>query len=386
MKAMSHPLKDLFAELAGAGMVGMRTTAIGEPKPFDLLMAYVGRAAMSLIVLGALAGAAHQIGQMALPDQGVQITTDALAEAPGQARTLDDILAESGEEEGEAFGFARETDSLPMALLGPDASPETESAGTDGADIGSLIARLNRQARTLTMIDEAAARVGAPARLMRAMAGLESGLDATARASTSSATGLYQFIEATWLSKVESDGHKYGLGRLARHIRRGPLDEPIVDDLRIRDQILALRKDARLSAYLAAELTVDNTRRLEKLLGRPVTETEIYLSHVFGVTAAARFLRAAQSTPDRIGAWMFPKEARANPGIFKISGNPATLGEIRKRFTAKMARIDLPDLLATIDSLVPAQEAMMDQNAELVQVADWRDRKGEEQIAASAVR
>ena len=52
----------------------------------------------------------------------------------------------------------------------------------------------------------------------------------------------------------------------------------------------------------------------------------------------------------------------------------------------KMARIDLPDLLATVDSLVPAQEATMDQNAELVQVADWRDRKGEEQIAASAVR
>jgi hypothetical protein len=57
MKAMSHPLKDLFAELAGAGMVGMRTTALGEPKPFDLLMACVGRAAMGLIVLGAMAGA-----------------------------------------------------------------------------------------------------------------------------------------------------------------------------------------------------------------------------------------------------------------------------------------------------------------------------------------
>ena len=110
------------------------------------------------------------------------------------------------------------------------------------------------------MIDEAAARVGAPARLMRAMAGLESGLNATAKASTSSATGLYQFIEATWLSKVERDGHKYGLGQLAKQIRRGPSDEPIVDDLRVRDQILALRKNARLSAYLAAELTIPEAR------------------------------------------------------------------------------------------------------------------------------
>src|SRR4051812_35075009 len=69
MKAKSHPLKDLFAEPAGAAMVGMRTTALGEPKPFDLLMAYVVRAAMGLIVLGAVTGAAHQIGQMARPDR-----------------------------------------------------------------------------------------------------------------------------------------------------------------------------------------------------------------------------------------------------------------------------------------------------------------------------
>jgi len=339
---------------------------------------------MGLIVLGAVTGAAHQIGQMAFHDQDGQVTTDTLAEYPGQARTLDDILAESGEEEDEGFGFVEEMDDPQMALPRPNASPEeAESAGSVVADIGSLIAHLNRQANILTMIDEAAARVGAPARLMRTMASLESRLDATAKAPTSSATGLYQFIEATWLSKVASDGHKYGLGRLAKHIRRGPLDEPLVDDPHVRDQILALRKDARLSAYLAAELTVDNTRRLERLMGRSVTETEIYLSHVFGVTEAARFLRAAESKPNMIGAWVFPKEAKANPGIFKMNGNPATLGEIRKRFTVKMARIDLPDLLAAIDSLVPTQETTMDQNAQLVQVADWRDRKGDEQIAAA---
>jgi hypothetical protein len=223
------------------------------------------------------------------------------------------------------------------------------------------------------MIDEAAATVGAPARLMRAMAGLESGFDATAKASTSSATGLYQFIEATWLSKVESDGHKYGLGGLARHIRRGSLDEPIVDDLRIRERILALRKDARLSAFLAAELTVDNTRRLEKLLGRPVTETESYLSYFFGVTEAARFLRAAESTPDLTGAWMFPREAKANPGIFKIRGRPATLGEIRRRFAVKMAKMDLPDRPVPPASPAPMQETDMDQDGGVIQVADWRD-------------
>jgi hypothetical protein len=62
---------------------------------------------------------------------------------------------------------------------------------------------------------------------------------------------------------------------------------------------------------------------------------------------------------------MFPKAAKANPGIFKIGGTPATLGEIRKRFAAKMAKSDLP---------------------EPVQVADWQETQGEEQTAAIAMR
>ncbi len=83
------------------------------------------------------------------------------------------------------------------------------------------------------------------------------------------------------------------------------------------------------------------------------------------MTEAARFLRAADATPDLIGAGMFPKAAKANPGIFKTGGTPATLGEIRKRFTAKMAKLDF---------------------SEPVQVADWQETQGEEQTAVIAMR
>jgi hypothetical protein len=263
------------------------------------------------------------------------------AEDPGQVRTLDDVLAESGDCEAESFGFAEE---IVMARSVPAVGRVN--------DIGGFVARLDRHGRTLAMIDEAAYRVGAPARLMRAMAGVESSFDAKAKATTSSATGLYQFIEATWLSNVESHGHKYGLAGLARHIRRGPLNQPIVDDARMRDKILALREDIRLSAYLAAELTIDNTRRLEKLLARPVTGTEIYLTHVFGVTSAARFLKLAESAPGTIGAEIFPKEAKANPGLFLRRGKPATLGQIQRRFAVKMAKFDpAPVELATMEQV-----------------------------------
>lgn len=355
MTRTGQAIGELVARLQGTGMI--RRGKAGTPGASDLLIAYTRRAALGLVVLGAVTGVACRIGKEP-PDRDPQA---AAAEGSGQSRTLDDVLAEAGE-------------------------PEEEAPGTDGSGIGSLVARLNRQAGTLAAIDEAAASVGAPARLMRAMASLESSLDAAARASTSSATGLYQFIETTWLSKVRSHGRKYGLGHLARHIRRGPLGEPVVDDPGVREQILALRKDARLSAFLAAELTVDNTRRLQKLMARPVTQTEIYLAHVLGVAGTARFLKAADSTPDTIGALMFPKEARANPGLFLMGGQPATLGEIRKRFIAKMSRLDLPDRLAAIDRIAPARQVAADGDDELARLVEWRDRMGEEQVAASALR
>ncbi|UEM07391.1 hypothetical protein JL101_033485 (plasmid) [Skermanella rosea] len=368
MKRTGQAIGELVARPLGTGMI---RTAVGD-RASDLLMAYVRRAALGLVVLGVVLGAALQIGGMSLPDRDGQAGS---AEGSGQARTLDDILAEAGGPEIAAFEFGEDPDDPPVGLGEPDAS-----------GIGSLVARLNRRAGTLAVIDEAAARVGAPARLMRAIASLESSLDATARASTSSATGLYQFIEATWLSKVRTHGRKYGLGHLARHIRRGPLGEPVVDDPRIREQILALREDVRLSAFLAAELTVDNRRRLQKLMARPVTQTETYLAHVFGVAGTARFLKAAESTPDRVGASVFPKEARANPGLFRMGGQPATLGEIRKRFIAKMSRLDLPDRLAAIDRVAPARATAAEQDGELAGLADWRDGRGEEQVAASAER
>ena len=40
---------------------------------------------------------------------------------------------------------------------------------------------------------------------------LESGLNPTARAGTSSATGLYQFIDQSWLGVVKQHGSDYGL-------------------------------------------------------------------------------------------------------------------------------------------------------------------------------
>jgi hypothetical protein len=384
MKGIIRPIEELFADLQGARVVDVGAAAPGEPKPVDVLKAHARRAAMGLVVMGAVAGAAYQVGGMVPPTQNAHTLQGQIDDQRPAPRTPEEALARMIEEGSELDQIPEEIDGFPLSV-GEAEVAEKRGDDIDVSDIGSLIARLNPHAKTLAMIDEASAKVGAPARLMRAMAGLESSLDAKAKSSSSTATGLYQFIEETWLSKVQSHGHKYGLGHLAKQIRRGSLDECIVDSPKVRAQILALRKNPRLNAYLAAELTVDNARRLGKLLGRPVTETEIYMTHFFGVTDAARFLKAADLTPDIIGAKMFPKEARANRPIFEMAGRPATLGEIRKRFSAKMSKLDLPNQLAAIDTVASAA-VEVDQGAELARLADWRERKGETKVAAPVRR
>src|SRR5690606_4013603 len=97
----------------------------------------------------------------------------------------------------------------------------------------------------------------------------------------SSASGLYQFIESTWLRMVHDHGDKYGMGDAARSITVTE-SGPRVTDPEIRARILALRDDPRLSAAMAAEYARGNHAQLAQSLGREVGATDLYLAHFLG--------------------------------------------------------------------------------------------------------
>ena len=61
-------------------------------------------------------------------------------------------------------------------------------------------------------ISRAAQRTGVDFDYLVAQARLESGLDPSAKARTSSASGLYQFIDSTWLNTLDRHGAKHGMG------------------------------------------------------------------------------------------------------------------------------------------------------------------------------
>jgi hypothetical protein len=142
----------------------------------------------------------------------------------------------------------------------------------------------------------------------------ESALNPHARAGTSSATGLFQFIESTWLDMVRRHGGDHGLGAQAAALRNGANAET-------RREILALRNDPELSARMAGELARENATTLEARLGRAPSAGELYAAHVMGPNGALRLIEAAQrGEPNAVS--LFPREAAANRGLFYANGQP----------------------------------------------------------------
>ena len=128
----------------------------------------------------------------------------------------------------------------------------------------------------------------------------ESNFDPGAKASTSSATGLFQFTNETWVNMLERYGAKHGVN---------------TDGLS-REQMLELRKDASLSATMAGELAGENGKILAKKLGREATSAELYTAHFMGPSDAARLIEAARDNKPGMAADMFPRAALANANVF----------------------------------------------------------------------
>lgn len=143
----------------------------------------------------------------------------------------------------------------------------------------------------------------------------ESALDPAARAKTSTATGLFQFIEQTWLGLIKSDGEKYGLGDEARAIsERG--GGYAVNDPAARRDILALRTNPKVSAVMAGVLAKKNGETLSGSLGRSPSGADLYVAHVLGASGAVDLIHAAQKSPTRSAAAAFPEAASANRRVF----------------------------------------------------------------------
>jgi hypothetical protein len=225
--------------------------------------------------------------------------------------------------------------------------------------IDSIIA--NASARVAGAIREAARSTGASFEYLLTAARIESNLNPSAQATTSSATGLYQFIDQTWLATLKQAGPSHGYGLYADAITLNADGRYEVPDPNMRAAIMKLRNDPAAAATMAGAFTQNNATRLSASIGRRPSEGELYIAHFLGSDGAARLINAAANQPQGNAAEMFPAAAQANHSIFmNKSGKARTIGEV---YATLAGRFDIARALSTAPSLrgsVPAEIAPSD--------------------------
>ncbi len=185
-------------------------------------------------------------------------------------------------------------------------------------------------------IRQASASTGVDFSYLVAQAGQESSFRPDAKAGTSSASGLYQFVESTWLNMIRNKGADYGLANLASQIDTGANGMPRVSDPTMRRQILELRNDPKIASAMAAEYAKSNGAQLSQELGRPVNSTDLYMAHFLGASGASKFLSALDTAPNTIGASLLPDAAAANRGVFYDSnGKARTVAQIYNHYAQR---------------------------------------------------
>ncbi len=192
---------------------------------------------------------------------------------------------------------------------------------------------MSQDMRARAAIARAAQATGVDFQYLMAQAQLESGLDPAARAGTSSAAGLFQFTDGTWLGTLDRHGADHGMGWVAGVIEGGK-----VRDGGLRQQILGLRYNADASALMAAELARDNRAELTGVLGRDPDASELYMAHFLGSAGARTFFQALAANPQQSAAALLPRAAAANSAIFYGAGGASrSVGEVMALVRGRMA-------------------------------------------------
>lgn len=192
--------------------------------------------------------------------------------------------------------------------------------------------------RVAGAIKQAADSSGASFQYLLATAKMESDFNPSAGASTSSAHGLYQFIDQTWLATVKDAGGELGYGQYADAITKTSSGDYTVSDPSMYRSIMKLRDDPAASSAMAGVLTQSNSFQLTGKIGRRPTDPELYMAHFMGVGGAAKLINSAVDDPQASAAKMFPNAAAANRSIFYDSqGSARSVSEVYSVLSARYA-------------------------------------------------
>jgi hypothetical protein len=235
-------------------------------------------------------------------------------------------------------------------------------------------------------LKNAAAATGSDFHYLLGTAMRESSLKSNAQSGSSSAAGLFQFIDQTWLGLVKEHGAQHGLGNYAAAITKDS-DGRYRADAAAKQSILALRKDPQTAALMAGEYAKSTGGHLRAALGRDVCGGELYAAHFLGPDAACKLIKLAGNDPQASAAAQFPQAAGANKSVFyRADGSAKSVREVydwalrQPGDTGTMRIADLPDITpqkaaqarTTVATAHDAEVQML-----LQSVMNWQPRGGQ---------
>jgi hypothetical protein len=163
----------------------------------------------------------------------------------------------------------------------------------------------------------------------------ESSLNPEAKARSSSATGLFQFLDSTWLQVMKEEGPRLGYGQYADAIQVDGDGDYFISDKVLRKEVLKLREDPQIASDMAAAFTRSNGAYLFEKFGRMPSPGELYIAHFLGAQGAEKLFNAGLKDPDQVAADLFPKQAKANRAIFYEDGQARTIREVYRSLVDK---------------------------------------------------
>ena len=187
----------------------------------------------------------------------------------------------------------------------------------------------NNRSDVIAAIRQASAQTGSDFSYMLGTAMRESSLNSQAKSNTSSATGLYQFVDQTWLGLVKQHGAQFGLGAYASQISQGADGRYHVAEGGDRQAILALRNDPKTAALMEGEYCNTARCQMEGALGHSVSNGDLYAAHFLGPEQATKLIQLNQNNPGANAAAEFPAAAGANRSVFyHANGSAKSVGEV----------------------------------------------------------
>ncbi len=148
----------------------------------------------------------------------------------------------------------------------------------------SIQARRNFSDETKAGIVSASAKAGVDPGIVSKIAAFESRFRYDVKAPTSSAYGIGQITDGTWLDLLNSHGAKYNVAGAGTFKKGDP-------------RLAKLRNDKKLQLSMLAELTRENIE-LGRKLGGTNDDANVYALHNLGAGDARKFLKALKSNPD----------------------------------------------------------------------------------------